>query len=161
SAAMNRRTFLIGSAAAISAGALYPLVRSRNRPPLSGELAGASYAIGHLFRDGGLPPPSRQARVPVVIAGGGISRLCSGWKLAKAGFGDFEILELEPECGGNSRSGENSVSRYPWGAHYVPVPSDDSRAVHELFEELGVIEGYDAGGHPIYKEKFLCFSPQE
>ena len=50
---------------------------------------------------------------------------------------------------------ENSVSRYPWGAHYVPVPSEQARAVLELFEELGVIERYDAGGHPVYKEEFL------
>jgi flavin-dependent amine oxidoreductase len=158
---MNRRTFLIGSAAAISAGALYPLVRSGATPALSGDLLGASYGIGHLLRDGGLPAPSGERRVPVVVAGGGISGLCAGWKLAKAGFADFEILELEPECGGNSRSGENSVSRYPWGAHYVPVPSEQASAVRELFEELGVIERYDVGGQPVYKEEFLCFAPQE
>ncbi|HSD10146.1 MAG TPA: NAD(P)-binding protein, partial [Candidatus Binatia bacterium] len=157
---MNRRAFLVGSAAALSAAALYPLLR-RRAPPLSGELLGASYAFGHRLREGGLPATSRERRVPVVIAGGGISGLCAGWKLATSGFADFEILELEPECGGNSRCGENSVSRYPWGAHYVPVPSEESRAVRELFEELGVIERYDAAGQPIYKEEFLCFSPQE
>jgi protoporphyrinogen oxidase len=158
---MNRRAFLVGSAAALSAAALYPLVRERAASPPSGELLGAAYGIGHLLREGGLPAPSSERHVPVVIVGGGISGLSAGWKLTKAGFEDFEIVELEPECGGNSRSGENSVSRYPWGAHYVPVPSEESRAVRELFAELGVIERYDAAGHPICNEEFLCFSPQE
>jgi hypothetical protein len=157
---MNRRAFLAGSAAALSAAVLYPVVR-RSRPPIAGDLLGASFGVGHLLRGGGLPAPSRERRVPVVIVGGGISGLSAGWKLAKAGLTDFEILELEPQCGGNSRCGGNSVSRYPWGAHYVPVPSEESRAVRELFGELGVIERYDVSGRPVYKEEFLCFSPQE
>jgi len=90
-----------------------------------------------------------------------VSGLSAGWKLSKAGFQDFEILELEPEVGGNARYGENSVSAYPWGAHYVPLPTQESRAVRELFEEIGVIESYASSGQPVYQEKYLCFSPQE
>jgi hypothetical protein len=87
--------------------------------------------------------------------------LSAGWKLKKAGFHEFEILELEPECGGNSRFGENQVTAYPWGAHYVPLPTPESRAVRELFAELGIIQGYSPSGEPLYEEKYLCFSPQE
>ena len=97
----------------------------------------------------------------MVIVGGGISGLSAGWKLSKAGFQDFELLELETEVGGVSRGGGNSISSYPWGAHYVPLPTEESRAVRELFEELGVIEGRTTAGQPVYKEKYLCFSPQE
>jgi protoporphyrinogen oxidase len=110
---------------------------------------------------GDFPKPTRERRVPVVIVGGGISGLSAGWKLSKAGFQDFELLELETEVGGVSRGGGNSISSYPWGAHYVPLPTEESRAVRELFEELGVIEGRTAAGQPVYKEKYLCFSPQE
>lgn len=156
----NRRMFLTGAAAAGTA-ALYPFVRRRPEGSLAGELLGASYGVGHLLRGAKLPRPSRERRVPVVIVGGGISGLSAAWKLAKAGFRDFEILELERECGGNSRSGENAVSRYPWGAHYVPVPSKESRAVREVFEDFGIIERYDPHGEPIYREEYLCFSPQE
>jgi hypothetical protein len=53
------------------------------------------------------------------------------------------------------------VSSSPLNAHYVPLPTRESRAVRELFEEIGVIEGYASSGEPIYKEKYLCFSPQE
>ncbi|HUE38434.1 MAG TPA: FAD-dependent oxidoreductase [Candidatus Binatia bacterium] len=157
---MRRRTFLLGSAAAVTAG-FVGFGRKRAAAPIAGELLGASYRIGHLLRAGGLPAPSSERRIAVAIVGGGIAGLTAGWKLARAGFGEFEILELEAECGGNSRFGENAVSRYPWGAHYVPVPSRESRAVRELFEELGVIEGYDDAGAPRCREQYLCFSPQE
>jgi phytoene dehydrogenase-like protein len=157
---MNRRTFLVGSLATLSAGSLYGLYR-RAEAPLDGALLGASHEVGHLLRSGGLPPPTSERRIGVAVVGGGVSGLSVGWKLAKAGFTDFEILELEPECGGNARYGENSVSRFPWGAHYVPTPTADARAVRELFEELGVIEGYGKDGRPIYREEYLCFSPQE
>ena len=152
---------MLGAAAALSAAALRAFVRRGAPPPLTGELLGASHQVGHLLRRGPLPAPTSERRTTVAIVGGGISGLSAGWKLAKAGVSDFEILELESECGGNSRSGENEVSRFPWGAHYVPLPSPESRAVRELFEELGVISGRDTSGRPVYKEEFLCFSPQE
>jgi len=104
--------------------------------------------------------PERERRVPVVIVGGGVAGLSAGWYLARNGFKDFEILDLESEAGGNSRSGENTVSAYPWGAHYVPKPTRESRHVRELFEELGVITGY-VSGEPTYKDEYLCFDPQE
>jgi putative NAD(P)-binding protein len=108
-----------------------------------------------------MPQPTIERRIPVVIVGAGVSGLSAGWKLNKAGFRDFAILELESEVGGNARCGENWVSAYPWGAHYVPLPSRESRAVRELFEEIGIIKGYSVSGQPTYEEKYLCFSPQE
>jgi len=62
---------------------------------------------------------------------------------------------MEPEAGGNARWGENDVSRYPWSAHYVPVPSRKSVLVRELFEELGVLRDGK------WDERMLCFAPQE
>lgn len=127
---------------------------------IGGSFVGASHEIGHLLRSGSIPPPTRERRMPVVIVGAGISGLSAGWYLARNGFEDFEILELENEAGGNSRFGENRVSAYPWGAHYIPLPTRESRFVRELFEELGVITGFESG-EPVYKEEYLCFDPQE
>ena len=159
---MDRRKFLISSAGAVAAGAGYVLYRGGEESvPITGSILGASESIGHLLRDGGIPGATEERRAPVVIVGGGVSGLSAGWKLQKAGFEGFEILELESEVGGNARFGENSVTPYPWGAHYVPAPTEESSAVRELFEELEVIEGYTAEGQPIYQERALCFAPQE
>lgn len=155
SLSITRRTLLL-----LGAGLITGCGR-RSKLPITGSFVGTSHEIGHLLRGGSIPAASRERRVPVVIVGAGIAGLSAGWKLAREGFHDFEILELENETGGNSRSGANSVSAYPWGAHYVPLPGKDSRYVRDLFEELGVITGYDEHGQPVYKEEHLCFDPQE
>lgn len=91
----------------------------------------------------------------VVIVGGGMAGLSAAWRLAKKGFRDFVILEMHTEPGGNSRSGENEISRYPLAAHYVPLPNREAVLVRELLEELGAIEDGK------YNERYLCFAPQE
>jgi len=159
---MKRRRFLLGSA---GAAASLALARCRaggdTARAFGGRIVGASDAVGHLLRDGGPPAPTSERRVPVIIIGGGIAGLSAGWKLRKAGFTAFEIIELESEAGGNARSGRNAVSAYPWGAHYVPFPTRESRAVRELFEEIGIIQGYDAAAKPIYDELAVCSAPEE
>jgi protoporphyrinogen oxidase len=162
---MDRRAFLLSSAGILSAAALSLISgcqrKDKKRLSFSGSIVGPSYDLGHRLLKGEFPGPTRERKVAVAIVGGGIAGLSAGWKLNKAGFRDFEILDLEPEVGGVSLSGANSISPYPWGAHYVPLPTVESRAVRELFEEIGVIEGRTGAGQPVYKEKYLCFSPQE
>jgi glycine/D-amino acid oxidase-like deaminating enzyme len=97
----------------------------------------------------------------VLIIGGGIAGLSAAWKLAKSGVDDFIVCELESRVGGNSRWGENAVSRHPWGAHYLPLPTRDCRAVRELLAELGVLQGDPQALRPIYDERYLSASPQE
>jgi protoporphyrinogen oxidase len=162
---MDRRTFILSSARTLFAITLpsFAGCQGYRKKGISftGSILGPSYEVGHRLLEGNFPAPSREKKVPVVIIGGGISGLSAGWKLHKAGFHEFVILELEPEVGGVACSGANSITAYPWGAHYVPLPTHESRAVQELFEDLGVIEGRTAAGHPFYQEKYLCFSPQE
>ena len=128
---------------------------------IAGSIVGASHEVGHRLRAGGLPEPQEIRDVPVVIIGAGIAGLSAGWKLAKSGFRDFEILELETDAGGNSRWGANEVSAYPWGAHYLPVPSSESTAVRELLEEMGMVHDLGPDGDPIYDPRHLCHAPQE
>lgn len=97
----------------------------------------------------------------MVIAGAGIAGLSAGWKLAAGGFGEFEVLELEAAPGGNSRSGENEISAYPWAAHYLPVPTAESTAVRELLDEMGFVIDTGPDGEPIYDPRHLCHAPQE
>jgi glycine/D-amino acid oxidase-like deaminating enzyme len=167
SSSPSRRTFLIASGAAVvatgaaiaakltSAPALLGLDR-KSGPRITGGWVNESAAVGHRLRDrAAMPAPRRTVRVPVVIVGGGIAGLSAAWQLEREGFRDYVLLEMEREAGGNSRGGENVVSRYPWAAHYVPVPGPRATLVRELFRELGVLT--DAG----WDERTLCFAPQE
>jgi len=165
---LSRRTFLVaGGATAVAAAgtvvaakvigapALLGLDR-KSGPVITGGWVNESGALGHRLRDRSpLPAVRRRERVPVVIVGGGIAGLSAAWQLERRGFRDYVLLEMEREAGGNSRGGENAVSRYPWAAHYVPVPGPRATLVRELFQELGVLT--DAG----WDERSLCFAPQE
>jgi monoamine oxidase len=128
-------------------------------PP--GELLGMSQEIGHRLLKGGFPEPSEIRRTAVAIIGGGISGLSAAWKLDKAGLGDFLVLELEREAGGNSRSGRSALVSYPWGAHYLPLPTREARAVRELLADLGILQGDSQAARPTYDERYLCATPQE
>jgi protoporphyrinogen oxidase len=127
-----------------------------------GEIIGASDGIGHLIRDGLRPEPRTWERAGVVIVGGGVAGLAAAWRFLRAGFEDFVLLELEPEPGGTARSGsEHGVVPYPWGAHYLPAPLKENRALVTLLDEIGVLEGADSEGEPVVAEQFICRDPEE
>ncbi|MBI2687354.1 MAG: FAD-dependent oxidoreductase [Acidobacteria bacterium] len=124
--------------------------------PIAGGFVFESQDHGHAIRDHkSFPSPKQTVNIPVVIVGGGMAGLSAAWWMDKKGFKDFVLLEMEKEAGGNSRYGQNEISAYPWGAHYVPVPNTDAVLVRELFTELGLL----AGGK--WDERWLCHSPQE
>lgn len=138
--------------------------RTADQPSLPpGELVGPSVDVGHRIRDGYRPEPSADAwrDVSVVIVGAGVSGLGAAWRLARSGARDFVVLDLEPVAGGTSRGGASSVVAYPWGAHYVPAPLREDRAVVALLDEMGVLDGADARGNPIVAEQYLCRDPEE
>ncbi|MAT23534.1 MAG: hypothetical protein CMN31_12120 [Sandaracinus sp.] len=108
--------------------------------PPEGALLGPDHRLGHRLRE----PPPREAwrdaptrRVPVAIVGGGPAGLSAGWRLLRRGERDFRLFELEPALGGTSRSGESALTRYPWGAHYLPVPPTSNVDLRGLLVEMG------------------------
>jgi hypothetical protein len=130
--------------------------------PPEGALVGADVALGHRLRQGAaLPSPSRWQDVPVVIVGAGVAGLSAAWRLCRAGFERFVVLELEADAGGTSRYGSRGVVPHPWGAHYLPAPLMDNRALVQLLREMGVVEGTGDDGQPVYAEHVLCRDPQE
>lgn len=147
---ISRREFLGAGLAAVALGAC------ARRPPLYGSLLGPSRERGHKLRTGRFPEPVREDKVPLVIVGGGAAGLSAAWELRRAGFDDFVLLELEDRAGGNAAWGENEVSAYPWGAHYLPVPGPHAIELKELLRELGVLSGVDH-----YDERYLCHAPEE
>ncbi len=134
---------------------------SRKKPPLpDGQIVGPSDGLGHKLRDGFRPQPETWQDVSTVIVGGGVAGLSAAWRLVRAGVKDFVVLELEPKAGGTSRYGTSSVSSYPWGAHYLPVPMRQNRALIRLLKEIDVIEGEDEEGEPVVGEQFLVRAPE-
>jgi hypothetical protein len=157
----DRRTLLgLGAGAVALAGGGLAAALEREAPLPPGTLGGADLARGHRLRDGGFPAPSRFEEIDLVIAGGGIAGLSAGWRLHDAGFTRFRLLELEDMVGGNARSGSNAVSAYPLGAHYLPVPNREARAVRHLLRQLGVMIG-ERDGVPVYDPEQLCADLQE
>ncbi|CAN5473223.1 NAD(P)/FAD-dependent oxidoreductase [soil metagenome] len=136
------------------------------------RMLGPSKKIGHILRErGGDKNKIGSAgidqklqdikRTKVTIIGGGMAGLSAAWWLQKHNLTDFIVLELEQVVGGNSTSGKNQISAYPWGAHYVPIANSESKYVRQLFEELKIIQGYDSKGEAIYDELMLCHQPQD
>lgn len=153
---MHRRAFLT----AVAAGWLAEAVDFSGRAP-GGRIVGASQAVGHLLRDGGAPSASGPPEhADVVVVGGGVSGLSAAWRLRETGL-DVLLLELEPFLGGTSTYGEDDVSRYPWGAHYLPAPNLEARAALRLLREMGAVTGWDAAGRPTFDSRLLCHAPQE
>ncbi len=157
----DRRGVLAGGSALAAAALLPPGCTAA--APFPGTLSGPDMARGHRLRDGKFPPPGAQAeeRTGIAIAGGGVAGLSAGWALLEAGYTDFTLYELEDEPGGNARSGRNAVSAYPLGAHYLPVPNREARALHRMLDQFGMVTGRDESGAPRFDPEQLCADLEE
>jgi glycine/D-amino acid oxidase-like deaminating enzyme len=152
----SRRDFAAGLLGASLAGpALLGMTRKAPKR-IDGGFVFEDQERGHKLRDHThFPAPKRMERAPVVIVGGGIAGLSAGWWLQKRNFHDFVLLELGDHAGGNARWGENSITPFPWAAHYLPVPGKRATLVRELCEELGLLKD------GVWDERWLCHSQQE
>ena len=127
---------------------------------IDGGFSGTTPERGHLLREAWAEkPPDITRTVHTLIAGGGIAGLSAARALRLDGHDDFALLELEDHAGGNSRGGAVLGIACPLGAHYLPVPGDDARAVQDFLEELGLRRR--VAGRWQYDERHLCHSPQE
>ncbi|MEL7371032.1 MAG: FAD-dependent oxidoreductase [Myxococcota bacterium] len=119
-------------------------------------------ARGHALRDGRAPrtPPLPEKRTNVLILGAGAAGLVAGWRLRREGV-DVDMLELASAPGGTAIGGASEVTRYPWGAHYLPAPTKDNPALIELLEDMEIVVDRDRDGTPHFDEAVLCASPRE
>jgi len=151
---VNRRDLLSGTMALAATAALPGCRRD-----IPGRLLMAS--LGHKLLEGSLPPVSVRRSARVVVAGGGIAGLAAARALKQQGIKDVVLIDVRDTPGGNSSYGANSVSAYPWGAHYVPLVRKDCAPVLDLFRDLKIIVDEDTQGRPIYDEYCLSADPQE
>jgi hypothetical protein len=156
---LSRRDLL---AAVLGAPLAATACKKPRRVP-DGELAFRPDELGHRVRDGNPPVlgGDRWQDVGVVIVGGGVAGLSAAHRLRAAGHDDFVLLELEGAVGGTARSGVNATSPHPWGAHYITAPMKQNVELVALLRELGVADGTDAAGEPMFREQYLCREPQE
>ncbi len=108
-----------------------------------------------------LPKPTRSIETDTLIIGGGISALSAKRWLEKQGQRNILLVEMDDHFGGNSHFGKNSVSAYPWGAHYIPLPDIRNIELIDFLYESKVITGFDSLGIPVYNEYYLCQDPEE
>lgn len=157
------RRELLATFLGIPAAFLAGCSRRSTVPLPEGSLVGADSALGHRVRDEPRPIPTDNAwqTVPVVIIGAGVAGLAAGWRLRRAGFDDFNVLELEKQPGGTARSEEAHPVPYPWGAHYLPAPLRDNRSLLTLLREMSLVEGEDDNGQPVFVEEALVRDPHE
>ncbi len=143
------------------AGSYVPACAPPEKKALAGQLFGPSHKAGHLLRTGITITPKFTEKVAVVIVGGGVAGLSAARWIKKETNLACCLLELEDQTGGNSLSGKNDVSAYPWGAHYLPLPNNTNKDLLTFLEEEKVVTGYNAEGLPFYNEYHLNFDPEE
>jgi protoporphyrinogen oxidase len=163
---LNRRSFLLRAGLVTGTIFLDGCIRKmgNNVAPyadLKGSVKGPDAKAGHLLRGKAAFPASSYTRQRnTVIIGSGISGLSAARWLKKHGHTEFEILELEDHAGGNAHSGENKVSAYPLGAHYITIANNEDELLIDFLQEQRVITHFE-NGLPFYNEFFLCFDPEE
>lgn len=156
----SRRFFLKGIAASLL---VIPFLQSCQEKVITLliRLSGTNHILGHRLRVKNFPKPSSQIHIPYLIVGGGISGLSAARQFSKKGIDDFLLIELENHLGGNSSNGENKYSKFPLGAHYLPLPNKQDAALLQFLEEEKIIIGYDSKGFPKFDEQQLTFAPDE
>lgn len=128
---------------------------------ITGSIVGANHKVGHLLRAGDFPAPTQKLDVEILIIGSGISGLSAKRWLLQNGVSNVLMLEMDSRPGGNSVGGANSVSAYPWGAHYLPIPDVANVELIDFLKSIDVIRSFDTQGLPVYNEYYLCHDPEE
>jgi hypothetical protein len=154
---MRRRAFVLGAAALAGGGAgLFGLSQS-----LHATVQYPGRKAGHRLRDAApLPEPSESYDTEVLIAGSGVAGLTAAWQLGKRGITDLMLLS-GPELQGNAACGRDGDLSFPTGAHYLPLPSMESRHIREMLGEFGVIQGDPYALRPRFDERYLVHGPAE
>ncbi|MCS5709948.1 FAD-dependent oxidoreductase [Candidatus Berkiella aquae] len=122
---------------------------------------GISPEYAHRLRNAAFPPVQKTYRTQVAIIGSGVAGLSAALHLQQQGIRDFRVLELESIIGGNAASGQNDVSAFPWGAHYLPVLSEESAFLYPFLQAANIITGFNQQGLPYYNEFYLCHDLKE
>ena len=128
--------------------------------PTPAAWVGSDPARGHrLRRSDPLPAAVVKRRAEVLVIGGGIAGLAAARGFTRRGIHDVHVLEMEDSPGGNSRGHSLGGLACPLGAHYLPLPMQQSHEVAQWLHEIGLLK--TEFGRTVANERHLCHSPQE
>ncbi|AZB20601.1 NAD(P)/FAD-dependent oxidoreductase [Chryseobacterium indologenes] len=124
-------------------------------------ITGTSHVLGHRLWAKDFPQVSEVIHKKYLIVGGGISGLAASRFFHQHLETDFLLLEMENHLGGNSSNGQNKYSKFPLGAHYLPLPNKENEEIIDFLKECGIYYGDDENGEPILDEYQMTFPQQE
>lgn len=159
---ISRRDFVKQSLLTMSALGLVPALATAcaGKKNYKGGFVNDNAKTGHLLRDNKPATPVKTVYHETIIVGGGISGLSAANYLRQHNA-SFILLELADVAGGNSVSGKNTVSAYPWAAHYLPIVNNTNTELISFLHKHNIITDFDANGLPVYNEYYLCFDPED
>ena len=160
-AGLTRRRLLTATAAAAPSVWLGAGCTPTDVPPPPAAWVGASFSRGHRLRAATALPATAAVhrKATVLIVGGGIAGLAAARAFNAQGVDDIALLELEDQPGGNSRGHTLAGMACPMGAHYLPMPTPESREVSDWLHQIGLLR--QELGRTVPDERHLCHSPQE
>ena len=125
------------------------------------KITGTNYVLGHQLWAKDFPKPSEEIQTKFLIIGGGISGLSACRYLKKNNEKDFLLVEMENHLGGNASNGENKFSKFPLGAHYLPIPNKEDLELIDFLKDCKIYLGDDENGLPILDDEQLTFPKEE
>ncbi|GAB0156086.1 NAD(P)/FAD-dependent oxidoreductase [Chryseobacterium sp. Alg-005] len=125
------------------------------------KITGTNHILGHQLWAKDFPKATEELHIEYLIVGGGISGLSACRFFNQSNQNDYLLLEMENHLGGNSSNGQNQFSKFPLGAHYLPLPNKENTEIIEFLKECGIYSGDDKNEEPILDEYQMTFPQQE
>ncbi|MEF9479720.1 NAD(P)-binding protein [Chryseobacterium sp. 1B4] len=125
------------------------------------KITGTDHILGHKLWAKDFPQFSEVIHTKYLIVGGGISGLSACRSFSQHHENDYLLLEMENHLGGNSSNGETPFSKFPLGAHYLPLPNKENTEIIEFLKECKICLGTEENGEPILDEYQMTFPQQE
>lgn len=125
------------------------------------KITGTNHVLGHRLWAKDFPQFSEVIHTQYLIVGGGISGLSASRFLSLNNKKDYLLLEMENHLGGNSSNGQNQFSKFPLGAHYLPLPNKENTEIIDFLKECEICLGTDENGEPVLDEYQMTFPQQE